>query len=63
MHLPLHIGTEVAVLHLDGDPDRPIIAGALPNVDDVSPVTSANATQSRIVTRSNILFELDDDAR
>ncbi len=62
MHLPLHIGTEVAVIHLDGDPDRPVIMGAIPNVDTLSPVVDANATQSRIRTRGNILFELEDDA-
>ena len=62
MHLPLHIGTEVLVTHLDGDPDRPVILGAVPNVDTMSPVVDANATQSRIKTRQNILFELEDDA-
>jgi type VI secretion system secreted protein VgrG len=62
MHLPLHVGTEVAIIHLDGDPDRPVIAGSIPNVDTMSPVVDANATQSRIKTRSNILFELEDDA-
>lgn len=62
MHLPLHIGVEVAVIHLDGDPDRPVIASAVPNIDTMSPVVDANATQSRIRTRSNILFELEDDA-
>lgn len=65
MHLPLHIGTEIAVIHLDGDPDRPIIMGSVPNVDTMSPVLggeTGNATQSRIRTRSNILFELEDDA-
>lgn len=62
MHLPLHIGTEVLVIHLDGDPDRPVILGAVPNVDTMSPVVDANATQSRIKTRQNILFELEDDA-
>lgn len=62
MHFPLHIGTEVAVIHLDGDPDRPVILGSVPNVDTVSPVVDQNATMSRIRTRSNILFELEDDA-
>ncbi|MCB9592986.1 MAG: type VI secretion system tip protein VgrG [Sandaracinaceae bacterium] len=62
MHLPLHIGTEVLVTHLDGDPERPVIVGAVPNVDTMSPVVDANATQSRIRTSTGILFELEDDA-
>ncbi len=62
MHLPLHIGTEVLVTHLDGDPERPVIVGAIPNVDTMSPVVDANATQSRIRTSTGILFELEDDA-
>ena len=63
MHLPLHIGTEVGIVHLDGDPDRPVIIASIPNVDTMSPVVQDNATQSRIKTKSNILFELEDDAR
>ena len=31
MHFPLKPGIEVAVTFVDGDPDRPIIAGAVPN--------------------------------
>lgn len=62
MHLPLHIGTEVLITHLDGDPERPVIVGAIPNVDTMSPVVDANATQSRIRTSTGILFELEDDA-
>jgi len=62
MHLPLHIGTEVVITHLDGDPDRPVIMNAVPNVDTMSPVVEANATQSRIKTSTGILFELEDAA-
>lgn len=61
IHFPLHIGCEVAIQHLGGDPDRPIIIGALPNADTVSPVTNEDATKSRIRTRSGILVELEDD--
>jgi len=62
MHLPLHAGTEVAIVHLDGDPDRPIIVGAIPNPSTTSPVTAANATQSKIKTRAGILIRFEDDA-
>jgi type VI secretion system secreted protein VgrG len=61
MHFPLHIGTEVAVAHVNGDPDRPVIVGAVPNASTGSPVVGANATQSRIRTGSGLVFELDDD--
>lgn len=61
MHTPLHIGTEVAVVHVNGDPDRPIIVGAVPNAATASPVVSGNAPQSRLRTGSGIVFELDDD--
>ncbi|MGM0642556.1 MAG: type VI secretion system Vgr family protein, partial [Thermodesulfobacteriota bacterium] len=37
MHFPLHKGTEVMLTFLDGDPDRPIIAGAVPNPETASP--------------------------
>lgn len=61
MHLPLHIGTEVAIAHVNGDPDRPIIVGAVPNAATPSPVVAANGPQSRIRTGSGVIFELDDD--
>jgi type VI secretion system VgrG family protein len=37
-HFPLHKGTEVVVYHMDGDPDRPVIAGAVPNALNQTPV-------------------------
>ena len=61
MHLPLHVGTEVAVAHVRGDPDRPVILGAVPNAATESPITQASATQSRIRTGSGVTIELDDD--
>lgn len=62
MHMPLHIGTEVAVAHVNGDPDRPVILGAVPNAATQSPVTSTNATAGMIRTGSGIVIELEDDA-
>jgi type VI secretion system secreted protein VgrG len=59
-HMPLHKGTEVLVAHLDGDPDRPIIVGAVPNPHTASPSTGANATQSVIQTASGIRIEMED---
>ncbi|MBX3275799.1 MAG: type VI secretion system tip protein VgrG [Sandaracinaceae bacterium] len=61
MHFPLHIGTEVAVACVNGDPDRPVIVGAVPNAATPSPVVGTNAVQNRIRTGSGIVLELDDD--
>ncbi|MHB9028772.1 MAG: type VI secretion system Vgr family protein, partial [Candidatus Latescibacterota bacterium] len=46
LHFPLHKGSEVLLTFVDGDPDRPIIAGAVPNPETASPVTSENQTKS-----------------
>ncbi|MDY0361145.1 MAG: type VI secretion system tip protein TssI/VgrG [Desulforegulaceae bacterium] len=54
MHFPLHKGTEVLLTFIDGDTDRPIIAGAVPNPETSSPVTSENQTKSIIKTGRNI---------
>jgi type VI secretion system secreted protein VgrG len=50
MHFPLHKGTEVLLTFIDGDPDRPIIQGSVPNPDTMSPVTGGNQTSSVIRT-------------
>lgn len=50
MHFPLRKGTEVILTFLHGDPDRPVIAGAVPNPATLSPVREGNASTSRIVT-------------
>jgi type VI secretion system secreted protein VgrG len=59
-HFPLHKGAEVLIAHIDGDPDRPIIVGAVPSMHTPSPSTSANATQSVIQTASGIRIEMED---
>lgn len=43
MHFPLRKGTEVLLTFIDGDPDRPVIAGALQNIETPSLVTSNNS--------------------
>lgn len=61
-HMPQHKGTEVLIAHVDGDPDRPLIVGAVPNPVTPSPVVSGNATQSVLQTASGIRVELEDQA-
>ncbi|UCF63210.1 MAG: hypothetical protein JSW33_11635 [bacterium] len=48
VHFPLHKGTEVLLTFIDGNPDRPVISGAVPNFETVSPVTDANQLKSVI---------------
>ncbi len=58
-HWPLPIGAEVLLGHVNGDPDRPIIAGAVPNIDTNSPVDHANHTQAvwRGAAGNELIFE------
>jgi type VI secretion system secreted protein VgrG len=50
MHFPLHKNTEVLLTFVDGDPDRPIICGSVPNPETASPVNSDNQTLCMIKT-------------
>ncbi len=60
LHTPLLDGAEVLLSCLNGDPDRPMIVGALPNPQNASPVTSANAHQNRLRTAADNELCLDD---
>jgi len=60
MHFPLHKGTEVLLTFVDGDPDRPVIAGAVPNPETASPVTAANQTESVIQTGGGNKIRFED---
>ncbi|SDN25203.1 Rhs element Vgr protein [Desulfonauticus submarinus] len=42
MYFPLRKGTEVLLAFIDGDPDRPVIAGAVPNIETPSIVNKEN---------------------
>jgi type VI secretion system secreted protein VgrG len=50
MHFPLHKGTEVLLSFINGDPDQPVIVGAITNSLNPNQVVNANQTESRIVT-------------
>lgn len=62
VQFPLHIGTEVAIIHVNGDPDRPLIMSSVPNFETASPVNSGNPTQSQIRTRHGITVTFDDQS-
>ncbi len=59
MHCPLHKGTETLVAFMEGNPDYPIIAAAVPNPETLSPITSANQTMATIKTagQNHVTFE------
>ncbi|MQT11199.1 type VI secretion system Vgr family protein [Segnochrobactrum spirostomi] len=60
MHFPLVKDTEVVVSYLNGDPDRPIVIGAVANASRPDPVTKKNHTVNRIETAANVRLEIDD---
>ena len=49
-HFPLRPGTEVALSFIDGNPDRPVISGTMPNAQHGSPVQSTTAKSNVIRT-------------
>ncbi|WNV03377.1 type VI secretion system tip protein TssI/VgrG [Candidatus Methylospira mobilis] len=62
MHFPLLKGTEVLLSFVNGDPDQPIIMGAVPNSINPSVVTDVNQMQSRIRTAGGNEITLHDEA-
>jgi len=61
-HFPLRKGTEVLFTFLGGDPDRPVIAGVVPNALTPSPVTAGNHTRNVIQTGGRNRLEMEDKA-
>ncbi len=59
-HFPLRKGTEVLFTFLGGDPDRPVIAGVVPNALKPSPITQANQTRNVIQTGGRNRLEIED---
>lgn len=60
MHFPLSRGAEVMLMFMDGDPDQPVIVGALNNSLTPSSVNDQNNTVNRIVSRLGNEVHLDD---
>jgi len=61
MQFPMAKGTEVLLSFVDGDPDRPIIAGAINTAAAPGPVTADNQTESVIQTGGNNKIRFEDE--
>ena len=60
MHFPLRDGVEVVLSCVEGDPDRPIISGAVPNPTTPSTVAAKNGVRNVIRTGGGSEINIDD---
>lgn len=60
MHFPLLKDSEVLITHIDGDPDRPIISGAVYNEKNTTVVNAGNVTLNRLATPAGHEVQIDD---
>jgi type VI secretion system secreted protein VgrG len=63
MHFPNHAGTELIWACVDGNVDKPLGLGTVPNPSQASPVASKNKTQNIIRTASGNEFIMDDKSK
>ena len=61
-HATLRKGTEILLSFIDGDPDRPVIIGALSNAEQTNPITSSNQNTAFRMRTANTVFEISDGA-
>lgn len=59
-HFPSRQGTEMVLACIDGDPDKPLGLGTVPNADTLSPVRSENRHQNMIRTGGGNELLMDD---
>jgi len=60
LHMPVHKGVDLVLAFEDGDIDKPIAVGSVPNPATKTPVTSSNKTQSVMKSASGNIVILDD---
>src|SRR3546814_14040992 len=63
MHFPLREGTEGLITFLNGNPDRPVIMAALPNVEAPSVVSATNPGDHIIQTPGGNTLAMRDAAQ
>jgi type VI secretion system VgrG family protein len=61
MQFPMAKGTEVLLTFVNGDPDRPLIAGAINTAAAPGPVNADNQTESVIQTGGNNKIRMEDE--
>jgi type VI secretion system secreted protein VgrG len=59
-HFPSHKDAEMVFACIDGDPDKPVGLGVVPNAETVSPVVNANKYQNIIRTAGGNEILMDD---
>jgi type VI secretion system secreted protein VgrG len=62
MHFPLLKGTEVLLGFMSGDPDQPVILGAVTNSENPNVVSDQNATFNGFVTAGANVISANDQA-
>lgn len=60
MHFPNHAGTELVFACVDGDPDRPLALGTVPNPSQHSPAVAQNRMQNVVRTFAGSELVMDD---
>jgi type VI secretion system secreted protein VgrG len=60
LHLPLHKGSDLVLAFEDGNIDKPVALGALPNPSQKSPVAAGNKSQSVLKSATGNQLLLDD---
>ncbi|MDR2443069.1 MAG: type VI secretion system tip protein VgrG, partial [Deltaproteobacteria bacterium] len=61
-NFPLTPGAEVLITFIDGNPDRPVISGAVPNAENISLINSATNTYSGLGTKGGSALLFGDEA-
>ncbi|NQW85176.1 MAG: type VI secretion system tip protein VgrG [Alcaligenaceae bacterium] len=60
LHFPLLKGSEVMLAFMHGDPDQPMIIGAVSNSENKNVITNQNATSAGILTPSTNMLSVSD---